>query len=248
MFNFFTSTSKKIEKAKAKLIEDLKNGSIDFLLQQMASDKIYSPLLNINRTTVVDNTDDISWYAYRRAEELTTPADKEQLLKKLNFESDPSLKRHIYFCLSHLCKNTNDVVLFNFLMNTLEMEKDKDCKRIILLGLPDIKKNDSFNIEHLKKLANSKSRDLKTHSIRALRNTTDKEVEELLLGHFVGTKDSHMKNIISGTLKTVGTSKSIPILNEAHKKTRDYGLRYTIEETVKKITERENNPSRDSTN
>src|SRR5438045_3400834 len=109
MLKIFRNTDKQIQKEKAKLISDLENNSIDFLLEQMQSEEIYSSLLNEKRKTETSNTDYISWYAYRRAEQLNSPTDKEELIQKLNSEPNPQLKRHIYFCLAHLCKNLNDV-------------------------------------------------------------------------------------------------------------------------------------------
>ena len=47
-----------------------------------------------------------------------------------------------------------------------------------------------------------------------------------------------MKGTICGPLSTVGTLKSIPILKEAHKKTRDGGLRMLIENAIDKIETR----------
>lgn len=44
-----------------------------------------------------------------------------------------------------------------------------------------------------------------------------------------------MKSMICGPLSTVGTLKSIPALKEAYKKTRDGGLRASIDNVVYKI-------------
>jgi len=52
-----------------------------------------------------------------------------------------------------------------------------------------------------------------------LSNTNDPDVEDTLLNEF-RISDRHMKGTICGPLSTVGTLKSIPILKEAHKKTK----------------------------
>lgn len=235
MFDIFLSNDKKLEKARLALIESLDNGNIDYLLKQMGSSEIYSELLNKKRQSETSNTDEISWYAYRRAEQLSLSDEKEHLLQKLNTETNETTKKHIYFCLAHLCKNTNDKSLFNFLMTCLDSEKDNNCRLSILIGISYMPKSADLNIEPLKKLVKIRNRDLKINSIIALQQTNDIEVENLLLSLFTDTKDSHTKSMITHTLETTGTEKSIPHLQEAYKKTRDYGLRGDIERTIQKI-------------
>lgn len=239
MFDFLLSNDKKLEKARLVLIESLKNGDIDYLLKQMNSEEIYSPLLKKKRQTETSNTDDISWYAYRRAETLNSPSEKQKLIERLNSESDEIKRKHIYFCLAHYCKNTLDKSLFNFLMDSLEQEKDNNCRLSVLIGISYMPKSSDLNIEPLKKLTKTRNRDLKVNSIIALQQTNDKEVEDLLLPLFIDTKDTHIKSVITWTLESTGTMKSIPILEEAFKKTRDYGLRGYIERAIEKIKNRE---------
>ena len=238
MFDIFGNKNKKLEKARLELIESLKNGSIAYLLDQMNSSEIYSPLLTEKRKDQISSTDDISWYAYRRAEELNSPREKQELIDQLNATTDDNRKHHIYFCLAHYCKNTIDNPLFNFLMERLEAEKDKQCKLSILIGIADMPKDAALNIEPLKKLTKIRNTDLKINSIIALRNTNDKEVEDLLLSIFVETKNSHTRAMITYTLETTGTGKSIPFLKEAYKKTRDYQLRSAIETAIEKIKDK----------
>lgn len=235
MFKIFISNDKKLEKTRLALIESLDIGDIEYLLKQMESTEIYSDLLNKKRQTETSNTDEISWYAYRRAEKLSVSEEKEQLLQKLNIENNEVTRKHIYFCLAHYCKNTGDKSLFNFLMTCLDKEKDNNCRLSILIGISYMVKSADLNIEPLKKLAKSRSRDLKINSIIALQQTNDSEVENLLLSIFIDTKDSHTKSMITHTLETTGTENSIPYLQEAYKKTRDYGLRSDIERTIEKI-------------
>ena len=239
MFDILLSNEKKIEKARLALVESLETGSIDYLLKQMDSEEIYSPLLNKKRRTETSSTDDISWYAYRRAETLNLPDEKQKLIKSLNSERDETKRKHIYFCLAHYCKNTVDKSLFNFLMDSLELEKDTSCRLSVLIGIRDMPKSSDLNIEPLKKLTKIRNRDLKVNSIIALQQTTDGDVEDLLLPLFIDTKDNHIKSVITWTLESTGTIKSIPILEEAFKKTRDYALRGYIERTIEKIKSRE---------
>jgi len=233
MFDFLFNNDKKIEKERDKLISDLENGDIEYLLKQMDSKEIFSPLLLRKRKKVTSLTDDISWYAYRRAETLNSDSFKEQLISKVTNDLDSSIKQHAYFCLAHLCKNLNDKELFIFLMNQLELEKNNDCKTVILIGIRDMDKTD-LNVDPIKKIAKSRS-SININAILALNLSNDSEIEDLLLELFDDTKDSHKKSMICSTLMTVGTQKSIPHLLAAYKRTRDYGLRSDIELAMKKI-------------
>ena len=228
-----------MKRVKSKLISDLENCDIDFLVRQMMSNDIISPLLNQKRKAETSSTDEISWYAYRRAEKLNSKDDKEQLLKKLDVESDPLVKKEVYFCLSHLCKNTADKQLFNFLTDKLETV-DKESKNSILMGLREMKKDLDLNIEPVKKLTKSKSWDVKINAIEALKYTEDKQVEDLLLMLFQDTNDSFTKGVICTSLSTLGTLKSVPVLQAALKKTRDVGLRYNLEDSIREIGVRAN--------
>ncbi len=238
MFNFFISTEKKLELAKNKLISDLENGSIDFVLGKMESDEIYSPLLNEMRKTFVSSDHDVSKYAYSRATMYNSHTEKEQLLEKLKLETNPIKRSNIFYCLAHLCNNTTDNKLFNFLMEKIETE-DNQSKLKILLGVQDMTKSSDLNIEPLKKLAKSRMSDLYWNSIFALRFTHDSDVEGLLLSIFEETNNNGKKGVICAALNSVGTRESIPILKATYKKTRDNSLRWDIEQALEAIEERE---------
>lgn len=237
MFNFFKSTEKKLEEAKNKLIKDLENGDIDFVLEKMESDEIYSPLLNETRKTFVSSEHDVRRYAFERASRYHSQSDKVQLLEKLASETHPGRRSNLFFCLAHLCSNTLDTELFNFLMERIETE-DNDSKRSILLGIQDMNKASDLNIEPLKKLAQSNYSELYWGAIFALRFTQDSEVEGLLLSLFEDTNNKGKKGVICATLRSIGTTQSIPILNAAYNKTRDNSLRHDIELAIQYIQER----------
>ncbi len=237
MFNLFKSTEKKLEDAKNKLILNLEKGDVDYVLNQMESEEIYSPLLNEIRKTSSSSEHYVSKYAYDRARKYSSQSEKIQLLEKLKMEVNPVRKSYIYFCLSHLCCNASDSDLFNFLMEKIESE-DNECKRNILLGIQEMNKHAGLNIEPLKRLAESSNSDLYWNAIFALRFTHDPEVESLLLSLFEDTNNKGKKGVICATLRSIGTNKSIPVLEAAYKKTKDSSLRWDIEEAINNIKER----------
>ncbi|ABG59019.1 HEAT repeat domain-containing protein [Cytophaga hutchinsonii] len=239
IFNLFKSHASRLKEARLLLESDLRNNDMSFLVNTMASEELYSPLLQRKRRTEISNTDQVSWYACRRAETLSTEDEKEALLQLLALPAYEAKKRHLFFCLAYVCTNTKDNALFNFLMMHLEHEKDADVNISILIGIEKMDKTAAgLNIEPIKQLAKKRGVHLKTNAILALAKTADPEVEPLLLGLFAATKDSHMKNIICTTLETVGTRACVPLLTEAYRKTRNSLLRQGIDLVLNAVKSR----------
>lgn len=234
------SLADKLEVAKQQLISDLEKNGMEFLLSKMASNDDYSDLIQERRRTIdssYSGTDSTSWYAYRQSDKLYSQDDKTELLSLLVNEKYADFKKYIYCCLSNICANTNDKELFNFLIDKLQIEDDERIKVSILSRLSNVKKDSTYNIEPIKTLVKEGTGDESHAAIKALSNTNDPEVEDILLDEFKITS-TQLKGMICGPLSTVGTLKSIPILKEAYKKTRDGGLRVEIVNTIYKIESR----------
>ena len=121
--------------------------------------------------------------------------------------------------MASICSNTNDKDLFNFLIDKIQQDDDESTRISILSRLQDIEKGSGYNIEPIKTMVRGGTEGETRAGIRALSNTNDPEVEDTLLNEF-RISDRHMKGTICGPQSTVGTLKSIPILKEAHKKTK----------------------------
>lgn len=229
----------KLEIAKQKLISDLEKSGMEFLISKMASNDEYSELILERRKIEMSysSEDSVSWYAYRRSDKLNSQEDRKELLQLLSNEKYSNLKKYIYCCLSSICSNSNDKDLFNFLIDKIQQEEDESIRVSILSRLREVIKDSSYNIEPIKILVKEGTHDESHAAIKALSNTNDPEVEDILLDEFKITS-THMKGMICGPLSTVGTLKSIPILKAAYKKTRDSFLRMVIEDAVYKIEAR----------
>jgi hypothetical protein len=229
----------KLEIAKQKLISDLEKNGMEFLIFKMASNEEYSELILERQNIEVSysSEDYVSWYAYRQSDKLNSAENKTELLRLLSNEKFSEYKQYIYCCLSSICSNTNDKGLFNFLIDKVQHEEDERIKVSILSRLEDVIKDSSYNIEPIKILVREGTSDESLAAIKALSNTNDAEVEDLLLDEFKITS-TFIKGMICGPLSTVGTLKSIPILKEAYKKTRDGFLRMVIDDAVYKIETR----------
>ena len=230
-----------LEKEKQILISSLATNGIRFLINKMSSEDYYSELIAERRKIdmSVSSDDRVSVYAYMQSGKLNSPADKEELLQLLSDPEYADMKRYIYCCLSSLCSNTNDLELFNFLIE--KIQKEEDDERIvvsILSRIKDVKKDSNCNIEPIKKLVSEGTYHVSKAAMMALSFTEDAEVEDILLYEFK-IADKHMQGMICNPLGTVGTIKSIRALKELYKKTRDPFLRSQIEITIHKIERRE---------
>lgn len=250
MFNIFRRKQKKkdskpltledkLEVAKQQLISDLEKNGMKFLISKMASNEEYSELILERRKTNLrfESEDSVSWYAYRQSDKLISQENKAELLAFLSDEKYSDLKKYIYCCLASICSNTNDKYLFNFLIDKIQEEDEESIRVSILSRLRNVIKDSGYNIAPIKLLVAEGTANESHAAIKALSNTNDPEVEDILLGEFKITS-THMKGMICGPLSTVGTLKSIPILKEAYKKTRDGYLRKVIDNAVYKIETR----------
>jgi len=229
----------KLEIARQKLISDLEKNGMEFLVVKMGSNDEYSELILERRKIDLSykSEDSVSWYAYGQSDKLHSDEDKAELLGLLTNEEYANYKKYIFCCLASICSNTNDKELFNFLIDKIQQEDDESTRVSILSRLQDIKKDLGYNIEPIKTLVRDGTEGETRAALRALSNTNDPEVEDIFLNEFK-ISDRHVKGTICGPLSTVGTLKSIPILKEAHKKTRDGGLRMLIENAINKIETR----------
>ena len=233
-----TSTlDSKLESARQKLIADLNQKGMAYFVTQMANNNLYSDLLIERQKTSISSEDTISMQAYRQSNKLHSHNDKNELLKLLSNENFQIHKRNIYCCLASICSNTNDKDLFNLLVDSVSNERDERTIVSILSRLEDVKKDSTFNIDIIKRLAVEGSSDISHAAIKALANSLDPEVEGILLDEFK-IANKHMKGIICSSLETVGSLKAISTLELFYKKTKDRGLKQTIENTINKIHEK----------
>ena len=105
-----------MEIAKQQVISDLENNGIEFLISKMASNEVYSEYVLERRKIDLSfgSTDNISWYAYKRSDQLSSQDDKEALLALLLDPKHSDSKKYIYCCLASICSNNNDKDLLIF--------------------------------------------------------------------------------------------------------------------------------------
>lgn len=228
-----------LEIARQQLEADLEANGIKFLLSKMNCDEVYSPLVLEKQRMEgsYSSEDTVSIHAFKQSGKLNSPDDKKELLALLSDPAYNDQRRNIYCCLSSLCSNTNDIELFDFLMGVIEKEDDDRTTISILSRLKEMKKPFNANIGLIKRLLVEGTDSIRIAASKALSNTNDPEVEDIILDEFK-ISDRHSKAMFCTPLESVGTTKSIPVLQEALKQTRDPFLRESIEYVIQLIRQR----------
>ena len=238
-FNLFRNKEKELEKERAKLIYELESNGIKNLVKKMDSNEPYSELIREKQKKGnYSSDDDISMHAYKVSIALNNPSDKQELLHLLNDREYQPYRKHIFSCLTSICSNTGDYLLFDFLLKQIAIEDDEDIIVSVLSRLAKIKKPREKDISVIKKFLLEGSSNMQRAAIMALSNSEDEEVEDLLLNEFK-ISDRQTKGTICKPLQSVGTKKAVPILQNAYKQTRDPFLRHQIEYTLNEIYNRE---------
>ena len=175
----------------------------------------------------------ISWFATRQAEKI---ADKKEFekLKKIIENANPEIKRKAYFCLGHLAKNLCDKQIFDYLMNKLEVETEEN-NETILIAITNAEKPLEFNLDPIVNILKNGKIGMKTSAAIALKKSKNPEIEMVLLNSFQDEKNKHLQEMIAATLRTVGTEKSIPILENKLKTAKGRDYKYFIESALEEI-------------
>lgn len=205
------------------------------LLLHMSSEAHISPIIAAQQQNGhFSSEDDVSWFAMQRSFELSSPKHKNELLELLHDEAYARQLPDIYRCLGSICGNTNDAALCSFLIDVVDNSNDEHVIVSILSRLGKVDKGSDMNIAPIKRYLKEGTAAIMRAAVKALAHTNDPEVEELLIEEFTYA-DSSLKSEICRTLLSVGTIKSVPMLQHAYKKTRDGNLRMHISEALKRI-------------
>jgi hypothetical protein len=225
------------------LVVILENCGIDYLLECMQCDEYVSSYIpqKQQETRTQSSTDNKLWYAYQRAQKINSPSDKIALLIKLKNENDIKKKDIIYYCLAHYCGNTNDVEVFNLLMDKLSIE-NKSIQQTIIGGLSNFKSSNDVNLNPVFKLVSSKSDLLKAKAISLLGNLKGKrtsEAELLIISIFNNAnRNTFIKDICIYALAKIGTKDSLELLIKAFKKAPPSEYKSGIVDAIRTIKDR----------
>jgi len=224
-----------------QLKKKLAKFTVEKLLIEMTNNNYYFPY-NIWKKYFYKNSIDsgkwISWFATRQAEKIIDRKEGDKLIKIIeNSNSKEEIRRNAYFCLGYLSKNLSDKEIFNFLTNKLNSESE-EIQETILIAITNANKPLEYNLIPIINILKKGKIGLKTSAAIALKNSKNPEIEIELLNSFEKEKNKHLQKMIASTLRTVGTDKSIPILENKLKiaKGRDY--KYFLESALIEIKKR----------
>lgn len=244
IFGLFKSLDEKVEEDKEKLIAKLKMSDMRTLIIEMDNNNPISEniIKKQKRDMSFGSEDSPSWFAYRVSDELSDKKLIPELKSLLNDSEFLKYKEYILRCLSSLCVNCKDFELFNFLMNELKNNEDEELITTVLSRLGKLTKPKFLNIDYLKELLLKGNYQNRVDALNALQNSKHPELEDILLQEF-NVSDQHTKCMICSTLCSIGTEKSIEILNKEFKRTRSNDLKSFIETAIDRITQRINSSS-----
>lgn len=214
---------------------------VEKLLIEMTNNKYYFPY-NIWKKYFAKNSIEsgkwISWFATREAEKIVDRKEADTLIKiiensNLNYE----IRRKAYFCLGHLCKNLSDKEIFDFLVNKLNSESE-NIQETILISITNMDKPLEYNLIPIINILKNGKMGMKTSAAIALKNAKNPDIEIELLNSFEKEKNKHLQEIIASTLKTVGSNKSIPILENKLKTAKGRDYKYFLESALIEIKKR----------
>lgn len=244
LFGLLKSLDDKVKEDKERLISKLKSSDIRTLIIEMGNnDPISNNIIKKqNRDKSFGSEDSPSWFAFRVSDELNDIGLKSELIQLLNDQDFFHNKQYVLRCLSSLCVNTEDYVLFDFLMLELQKTTDEGIITTVLSRIDKLRKPGTLNIDFLKHLFLNGTYQNRIDALNALKNSEHGDLEDILIQEFK-TSDQHTKGMISATLRTTGTKKCIDILKSEYKRTRSNNLKYFIESAIEEINIREKSSS-----
>tara|TARA_R110000868_G_scaffold371358_1_gene634880 strand:- start:59 stop:763 length:705 start_codon:yes stop_codon:yes gene_type:complete len=211
---------------------------VENLLIEMTNNSYYFPY-NIWKKyfdkSSIESGKWISWFATRQAEKIYDKTKFEKLTtitENINLNSE--IKRKAYFCLGHLAKNLCDKQIFEYLMTKLEYETEEN-KETILIAITNAEKPLDFDLSPIVNVLKNGKIGMKTSAAIALKNSKNPEIESILLESFEKEKNRHLQEMIAATLRTVGSKKSIPILENKLKISKGRDYKYFLESALEEI-------------
>ena len=167
-----------------------------------------------------DSSKTISWKALREAEKLENHDYVAALIEYLDREQNKKNRDRAYFILGHITKNIDNIDGAQYLINSINKEKDKYVISALLDRISDINKPKGTNIDPIIASIKSDKWLIRHRAIAALKRTEDKKAENTLIGILKTSSNHQDLSYANSTLSEIGTKDSIPDLQGllTHKK------------------------------
>ncbi|MDQ2731882.1 MAG: HEAT repeat domain-containing protein [Armatimonadota bacterium] len=195
----------------------------------------------IERMTVkedrVNSADSVSWHAYRDAEKLNDLSLIPEIEAYLQQKPPRWHRSAAYFILGKVGLNTKSEQCANLLLSLLGGEPDKYALYNLLGRLEDILVASSVDPSPIFAFLHDQRWSVRHAAIRALRNTNSPHVEDEILQVIGTSSDKYDLSYCHSVLYRIGTSKSLPALQEGLK-SRKRDVKSTAKAAIQAITER----------
>lgn len=188
---------------------------------------------------IKDSSKTRSWNALREAEKITEKKYIPFLEEYLTKEPDKEKRKAAYFILCKIAKNILDETVAEFVLHELKKEKDKYIISSTLDLVGYIPKSENTDLSFIFECMKNKEWLIRHSAIRALKNTKNKNVEQVLLENLENSTDSLDITYLNSTLSYIGTKKAIPYLEKClMSKKRDVkgSAKFAIEAIEKRLS------------
>lgn len=138
----------------------------------------------------------------------------DQLKTFIEKSKNEDLKQNAYSVLFNIHSNTSETSILTYCINRLALEKKEWTLYSILWDIECLKNKipSEINIDNILELTTYKKHLVRDGAIKCLKNTDNPKAEDKLIEIISTSTDQYQLTYANATIKTIGTTKSIPHL------------------------------------
>lgn len=186
---------------------------------------------------LANSADTVSWRALREAEGLTDLSMVPEIMEFLNTNPEKDQRQAAYFIVGKLGKNAQNPDCALVLISRIAKEKDRYALASLLDRVADIPKPSTIDLKPIYQLLNDRRWLVRHSAIQALNNSNTAETEDRLLAVMAESTDPNDIIYCHATLNRVGSTKSIPALQESAK-SRKRDVKLSAQSAIEAILSR----------
>jgi hypothetical protein len=179
----------------------------------------------------------IAWRAHREAELLRDPSLVDELAGYLATTPTNSHRKSVYFILGKLGRQVRKGDCTSLLLTSLNHENDKYVLAGVLNALSELNVTRNDALDRVFDLLRDNRWLVRHSAIRALQGTNSQQCEQQIIALLETTTDQYDMTYCHATLGKIGTTKSIPYL-ENNLKSAKRDVRISAQTAIDNIQER----------
>jgi hypothetical protein len=138
----------------------------------------------------------------------------DQLKTFIEKSKNEDFKKNAYSILFNIYSNTRETTILKYCVDRLASEKKEWTLHTILWNIECLKNKipSEINIDNILDLTTYKKHIVRDGAIKCLKNTDNSKAEDKLIEIISTSTDQYQLTYANATIRTIGTSKSIPCL------------------------------------